>query len=101
MGKADRIREERQTRLVEASANQPKQKQMSPKLKRILISVLCVVLVVAMVAVVIINTRRTSGTAMKHADAITFNGKNYKATDVSFYYNVFKNQYASYDQQIY
>ena len=74
---------------------------MSPKLKRILISVLCVVLVVAMVAVVIINTRRTSGTAMKHADAITFNGKNYKATDVSFYYNVFKNQYASYDQQIY
>ena len=101
MGKADRIREERQTRLAEASANQPKQKGMSPKLKRILIAALCIVLVVAMVAVVVINTRRTNGTAMKHADAISFNGKNYKATDVSFYYNVFKNQYASYDQQIY
>lgn len=101
MGKADRIREERKNRQAEMAANQSGKKGMSPKLKQILIGGICIILVAAMAVGIVANTRRKNGTALKHADAISVNDVNYKALDVSFYYNVFKNQYASYNEQIY
>lgn len=83
------------------AATQSGKKGMSPRLKQILIGGICIILVVALAAGIVANTRRKNGTALKKSDAITVNDVDYKALDVSFYYNVFKNQYASYNDQIY
>lgn len=99
MGKAERIREQKQERLVQAAAS-AKKKGLSPKLKSILIGALSVVIIAALVAGVVVNTQRKNGTALKRADAIEVNGNTYKAAEVSFYYNTIVNQ-MSYQQQLY
>ncbi|MBE6954094.1 MAG: hypothetical protein E7452_11160 [Ruminococcaceae bacterium] len=100
MGKSNRIREQRQEKLAAAAASATKKKGMSPKLKSILIGVLCAVIVIGLAAGVIVNTRRQNGTALKNADAVLINGKTYKAEEVDFYYNLMVNQYYNYNLQM-
>ena len=99
MGKAERIREQKQERLVQTAAS-AKKKGLNPKLKSILIGALSVVVIAALVAGIVVNTQRKNGTALKRADAIEVNGNTYKAAEVSFYYNTIVNQ-MSYQQQLY
>lgn len=99
MGKAERIREQKQERLVQTAAA-AKKKGLNPKLKSILIGALSVVVIAALVAGIVVNTQRKNGTALKRADAIEVNGNTYKAAEVSFYYNTIVNQ-MSYQQQLY
>lgn len=101
VGKSNRIREQRQEKLAAAAASATKKKGMSPKLKSILIGVLCAVIVIGLAAGVIVNTRRQNGTALKNADAVLINGKTYKAEEVDFYYNLLVNQYHSQNLQMY
>ncbi len=101
VGKSNRIREQRQEKLAAAAASATKKKGMSPKLKSILIGVLCAVIVIGLAAGVIVNTRRQNGTALKNADAVLINGKTYKAEEVDFYYNMLVNQYYNYNLQMY
>ena len=100
MGKSSRIREQRQEKQAIAAASVTKKKGMSPKLKSILICLLCLVIIVGLAAGVFVNTRRQNGTALKKADAIMVNGKTYKAEEVDFYYHMLVNQYYSYNQQM-
>jgi len=100
VGKSNRIREQRQEKLAAAAASATKKKGMSPKLKSILIGVLCAVIVIGLAAGVIVNTRRQNGTALKNADAVLINGKTYKAEEVDFYYNLMVNQYYNYNLQM-
>lgn len=101
VGKSNRIREQRQEKLAAAAASAPKKKGMSPKLKSILIGVLCAVIIIGLAAGVVVNTRRQNGTAIKNADAVLINGKTYKAEEVDFYYNLLVNQYRNQNLQMY
>lgn len=87
VSKANRIKNEKTNAPVSDAVVS---KGMSPLLKKILIWLLVAVIVLGSAGILIINAFRKNDTLIRRADGIIVDGVTYKASEVDYYYNLYR-----------
>ena len=65
-------------------------KTMSPILKKVLIWALVVIILLGSAGILTVSAINKNGTLIRMADGIVIDGETYKASDVDYYYNLYK-----------